>query len=53
MSAGGDNGKDTYWKETNGPTAFNNRCYDSNDKKFAIVRLSPYVNKLTISTYNP
>jgi hypothetical protein len=36
MSAGGDN-KNTYWKETNGPKAFNDRCYDSNDKKFAIV----------------
>src|SRR3970040_1081394 len=46
MSAGGDNGKNTYWKETNGPTAYNGRCYDSNDMKFAIVAGIPqYVDK--------
>ena len=37
MSAGADNGKNTYWKETNGPNEYNGRCYDSTDKKFAVV----------------
>ena len=38
MSAGGDNGQSTYWKETNGPKNYNGRCYNNNDNtKFAVV----------------
>ncbi|TDE45911.1 T9SS type A sorting domain-containing protein [Flavobacterium rhamnosiphilum] len=47
MSAGGDNGQSTYWKETNGPKNYNGRCYDTADNtKFAVVAGIPqYVNQ--------
>ncbi|WP_298371326.1 LamG-like jellyroll fold domain-containing protein, partial [uncultured Lutibacter sp.] len=47
MSAGGDNGMDTYWKETNGPKKLNNRCFDvSDNSKFAVVAgIPPIINQ--------